>query len=253
VLASLAHPAVRKLRITGIDAVLSLTQASELLPAVAELDLAFALDGEVPPRDDAEWARYVPPVQFPALHRLDLGRNDPRDPNLDAFRFLRQAPIAPQLTDVRLPTLIGPGDIANAQAALDRMPNLELVELPASPLAASLRHPRARLQTVRPRPWQPMNRTMTTFVVAHVAIPCMLVDAARWLDDCYDEMPGDARAAWDELWDTLLRQPRRPGRAVVADQLVRALDACGGHVWPPLFRALRAAALAPGTRISLSP
>jgi len=252
VLASLEHPMVRSLRITGIDAVLSLTHAVELLPRVDKLDLAFALDPDVL-REDAEWARYIPPAQFPALRRLDLGRNDPPEPNLDTFRFLRQAPIAPQLTTVRLPPLTGPGDAANAQVALERMPALELVELPASPLASTLRHPRARLHAVRPRPWQPMTRTMVTFVVAPLAMQVMLVDAARWLDDYYDELPADARAAWDSLWDALLRQPRRPGRTVDAAQLVCALEACGGHVWPQLHRALRAANLGPGAAISLSP
>jgi hypothetical protein len=252
VLASLAHPMVRILRITGIDAVLSLTHAIELLPRVDKLDLAFTLDPDVL-REDAEWARYLPPAQFPALRRLDLGRNDPPEPNLDPFRFLRQAPIAPQLTSVRLPSLTGPGDVANAQASLDRMPALEVVELPASPLASTLRHPGARLHALRPRPWQPMTRTMVTFVVAPIAMQVMLVDAARWLGDYYDELPTDARAAWDYLWDVMLRQPRRPGRTVDAAQLMRALDACGGHVWPPLYRALHGANLAPGATIPVSP
>jgi hypothetical protein len=253
VLALLAHPAVRRLRITGIDAVLSFTQPSELLPRVDELDLAWALDDRMPLHDDAGWARYIPPLQFPALRRLDLSRNDPPHMDLDAFRFLRQAPIAPQLTHVRLPPLTVLGQLTNAQAALDRMPDLELVELPASPFAASLLHPRARLHTLRPRPWQPMSRTMVTFVVGPLALQVMLVDAARWLDAYYDEMPADARAAWDYLWDVLLRQPRRPGRAVFAEQLARALDACGGHLWSNLHRALRAADHGPGVMITVSP
>jgi hypothetical protein len=250
VLASLVHPAVRTLRVTGLDAVLSLTNASELLPGVGELDLAALGDtpaSRTPARSDAEWARYLPATQLPALRRLDLGRNEPTIPAFDPFRFVRLASIAPQLTSLRVPPLDTRGDRANLQAALDRMPALALVELPGT---AALRHPRAEIRLLPSRPWRPLNRTLTTF---HVAWPIRVVfaEAATWLDNYYDRMPDDARAAWDYLWDVLLRQPRGPARAVFADRLACALDACNGRVWPLLHHAVRQMNHGPGVMVAV--
>lgn len=216
VFASFAHPALRILRIAGIDAMRSLTNTAPLLPGVVELDLRIALDVTVlPAHDDAAWSRYLPPRQLPALRRLDLGRNEPaehsvRRPDADPFRFVRLAPIAAQLTHLRLPTLRAPGDAANAQAALDRMPGLTVLELPRASAAAGLRHPGATIRVLPRRPWRPLDRTLATFVIDETPIRVLLADAVAWLEDHYDRMPEPARTAWDYLWDVLLRQSRGP-------------------------------------------
>jgi len=255
-LAVFAHPALRTLRLTGIDAVLSLTVAAALLPAVTELDLRLVPYLAPVPRLHPDPRRYLPPVQLPALRHLDLTRNErdtdePYPDVADPFRFLRLAPIAAQLTHLRLPSLRNPGDVTNTQASLDRMPDLVVVELPQQP--AALHHPAGALHALPPRSWRPLARVQATFVVATTPIIVALDDAVTWLEDHYDRMDPDARAAWDYLWDVLLRQPRgrRSSRAVFADRLQRALDACDGRVWPTLHRAVAAHDHGPGVMIGL--
>ena len=251
VFASFAHPTLRALDVTGVDAMLSLADPTELLPNVVELDLQLRCPRSgAQNRSDDAWIRYLPPVQFPALRRLDLARNPSPEVDdgfaLDPFRFIRLAPITSQLTHLRLPAIATANELANAQAAIERAPNLIEVELPASEHV--LRHPAAKVHA-RERWWRPLTRTLTNFVVGQTAIRVLFSEATTYLDHAYERMPADARAAWDHVWDVLLHQPRSRPRAVFAELLLRALDACDGRIWRELHQALRAGDHGPGVMV----
>jgi hypothetical protein len=109
VMHDLAHANLRRLKISGWDAI---TTANPSLPALTDLDFAFYchLGGhDRPPPGDFARALLG---QLPQLANLDLSRNEPGylDPYTlggaaSAVEFLRTAPIHAQLQAIRLPSL----------------------------------------------------------------------------------------------------------------------------------------------------
>jgi hypothetical protein len=235
VFAVLEHAKVRVLGLGGISAIFH-----KQLAGVRELGLRIA------ERSDREMASAFTAGELPALRRLDLSWHQPPHDE-HAFRFLLLTQLKPRLVEIRLPALRTPGDHANVQAAFRSMPRLLRVEIPPGPLA--LAHPTATIVD-HVRAWRPLTRTMTAFAIDGTSHRVSLAEAADWLDAHHERMPDDARAAWDALWDVLLRKPRGR-RAVPAEQLFVALAACHGHIWGEVYRALRAIDRRPGVVVPL--
>jgi hypothetical protein len=148
VLGEFVHPNVRKLRVSGHDAIGSLSGAGPAT-AVSELDFAFHCDSSdedtLRGMDPDALAALLPSERFPMLRRLDLSHNEPGfcDPpsnlggTVPVFRFVRKLAVARQLTQLRLPSVRTLEQQRDVQAALDRMP--QLVEL-------EIARPRARAE-----------------------------------------------------------------------------------------------------------
>lgn len=148
IFAQMPHAGVRRLRITGFDAITSLVDGEgPPLSGVEALDFAFD-DGDdsdrlnVPNTNPS--STFLSPAKLPALRRLDLSRNEAEvvnssrqyefdlfglsdDPDsLDLFTWLRALPIRSQLTHLRVPSIRSDADRRALEHALQDMP--ELVE-----------------------------------------------------------------------------------------------------------------------------
>lgn len=85
--------------------------------------------------------------QLPALRRLDLSRNRELPPAADLFRFVAQLALAPQLEELRVPSVLHAEQALNLQRALERMPRLARLEIGGEyrPRHIALRHPTATI------------------------------------------------------------------------------------------------------------
>jgi hypothetical protein len=127
VLADFSHPNVRRLRISGFDAIRTLVDGRLAMPELTELDFAVHShladkQGTPPP---LLWSTLG--VQLPKLVDLDLSRNEPgyRDPRslggaTDMIVAANALAIAPQLRTLRMPATTNPMAIAKLG---DRFPN----------------------------------------------------------------------------------------------------------------------------------
>lgn len=256
VLGDVVHPSVRRLRVTGHDAVASLTQAGPAWPRVTDLDYAFnCRNDEDARRPDARTlAKLLAVARLPALRRLDLSRNEPGldgEPNyfggsVDVLQFVRELKLGAQLTHLRLPSLRGEQQLADAQAALAGM---QLVEIDVAREyghghAANLWHPSAKLVVPAPVPWPPLDMvsSLDGLLISFGALPqayevINFCDIVRFMELSYAELPSEACGAWDEFWrleDLLsLDYDVAPGKtnaiSVPAGVLLRALEPASFH------------------------
>jgi hypothetical protein len=257
VLGDVVHPRVRRLRVTGHDAVASLTQAGPAWPRVTDLDYAFnCRNDEDARRPDARMlAKLLAVARLPALRRLDLSRNEPGLdgwPNylggsVDVLQFVRELELGAQLTHLRLPSLRGEQQLADAQAALAGM---QLVEIEVAREyghghAANLWHPSAKLVVPASVGWPPLD-LVDGCDGLYISFPepklggrfINFCDIVRFMEHSYAELPADARGAWDEFWrleDLLaLDDAVAPGKtreiSVPAGVLLRALEPASFHL-----------------------
>ena len=127
----LAHPSLRRLRISGFDAIRTLTRGQLALPALVELDLALQChlaSAKTEPPDDL-FDRLG--MRQPNLTALDLSRNVPGflDPHnlggeADVFAMLAKIGCRDRLLSLTLPPVVGPESIGHLRAALGSMPAL---------------------------------------------------------------------------------------------------------------------------------
>lgn len=153
--ARLAHPNVRRLRVSGHDAI-----PLDELAGLVELDLAlqFHLDDAPRPPSNEALAQRLSRERLPALVHLDLSRNEPGrfDPHnlggeVNVFLLLRQLAIRSQLVTLRLPSLGSRADVTNLQLALEAMPALRELEIvrvrpKLEKLGRELSHPAATIR-----------------------------------------------------------------------------------------------------------
>jgi hypothetical protein len=154
---ALSHAGVRRLRLSGFDAIESAPVLGIRLPALSELDLAFhchlAARHDAPPVDLA--AALLRPEVLTRLVQLDLSRNEPGylDPHslggmTNVFRFVRELPVRSQLETLRLPLLTA-DDVPIVRALLAEMPvlrELAIATSPHKPQGRDLTHPTAQVR-----------------------------------------------------------------------------------------------------------
>ena len=159
------HPTIARVVADGYDAIGPLVGRG-VLPSLFALDLAFhtEMPTELAPTP-TELLRLLPVTSLPALAELDLSRNEPCDNSADLAGPRRQgpgvrlrtrrAPIAAQLTRLRLPSLRTAASVATVQATLDRMPRLASLEVARmyAELPVDLRHPTATTTVAPVAPW----------------------------------------------------------------------------------------------------
>ena len=102
--APVGHPNLRRLRISGIDAI----PIAATWPALEELDFAFA--SHIGGRQQLRVENPFPPKHLPKLHTVDLSRNEPGwlDPNtlggdVNVANVISAAAIRKQVTTLVLP------------------------------------------------------------------------------------------------------------------------------------------------------
>jgi hypothetical protein len=275
VLGEFVHPNLRKLVVSGHDAIGTLSGTG---PAtmVSELEFAFHCDSSdedtLRGLDPDALAALLPIERFPMLRRLDLSHNEPGfcdPPNnlggaVPVFRFVRNLAVARQLTHLRLPSLRSEAQQRDVQAALDRMPGLVELQIARNHgHAVNLRHATASVSLPPAVAWPPLD-SLHTRDGLWIKLPGAhgydvdVRGAVKLMESSYAKLPSAARAAWDDFWDFLdgLYWEDEAGNTVelpfCAAVLVRALepaDLSDHRRWTELREALHAAAFAPSANL----
>lgn len=267
-LSSPGYPSVRTLRIIGGDA---LVIGASPMSWVTTLDLAFE-DREnwrpVPIEQHVRLAALVNPRTFPALHTLDLSRNDLRrysqGPHpVDAiFPFLDAVEHVERLAKLRLPAIHSDEAAAQLHALLARCPALEVEIARAYDVRPELVHPRVRVPA--PRVW-PMPNVVHGRDALSIDVPGVpsgdelaLSSIVRDLEVQFDAMPPHAQAAWRSFWDFLdgLGWEDDAGKDIVlpfdGHTLLVALEALDGNLrCDDAAAMIRNANLAAGTPVQV--
>jgi hypothetical protein len=130
-LADLAHPSLRRLRISGFDAIASLPTGQLALPSLVELDLAMQCHLASAKTSPLELMFELLGTHLPKLTTLDLSRNEPGflDPHtlggeLDIYAMLVKIGCRDQLSSLALPPFPAPSTLPLLRAALRSMPAL---------------------------------------------------------------------------------------------------------------------------------
>jgi len=189
------------------------------------------------------------------------------------LRFVRELELGAQLAYLRLPSLRGEQQLADAQAALAGMRALVEVDVAREyghGHAASLWHPSAKVGVPTPVPWPPLDQVdmsdgLWIAIPGHPGHGVGFRDTVRLMEHAYAELPAGARAAWDEFWrlQDLLRldddSAEAPGKAreisVPAGVLAHALEPANldrQQRWSELREQLRGAALAPDAGVRMT-
>lgn len=218
VFGELAHPGVRSLRVTGVDAIGALIgDGPPRLSALAVLDLALCVEYDER-FDAATFDRLLPAVRLPKLRRLDLSRNEPgmRAPHYlggpyDPFALLARCGVRRQLTHVRMPSLRMHRHAETLGRAIADLPALrELVVVRAYQQVGVSPPPRA--QVARPWPWLPADLVGATRLsvrpghgaeLSEQLFSLALAPLLCWLEGCYDEMPPGRQIAWRTMFEGL--------------------------------------------------
>ena len=217
VLLGFPHPRLRKLRVSGCDAIGSLGGASrDVLPAVTHLDLAMCAEA-----GDIQTGRRVAALvleQLPALTHLDLSRNEPgnRGPvhlgaDADVFALLRDASVRARLTHLKLPALRTRASIETLLEAMAGMPALVAVEIArthrASALPFELARHRVPVTLLRALPWPDVDDRDDILTISY---PRSYNHTTLSLDPLYQALDASwsdysiaARVAWLELLGAL--------------------------------------------------
>jgi hypothetical protein len=170
------------------------------MPNVASIDFAFDPDVR-PPR--GVLARLLAPGRFPELRHLRLWREEPGERVL--FPMLHEIAAAPQLTHLRLPALRSKRDVAQVQAAIDRLPALHDVEIARAyhcfiGIERELGHASARIRLPPVSAWPPMDMIEVggiLWIQSHGVRIDVLVEL---MEGQHLALPADARDAWDRFW-----------------------------------------------------
>jgi hypothetical protein len=265
------HPNVRTLRIAGGD---SLVIGASPMTWVTTLDLAFEDPDTWRPVAQEEHLRLAPlvnPRTFPALHTLDLSRNDLRrysqgpHPGESVFPFLDAVENVERIAKVRLPAIHTDEGAVRVLELLARFPDLE-VEIARMyverPDLDELAHPRLRVPQARvwPMPGLVHGRDALSVDVPGVTYgdDLALSSIVRDLENQFEGMPLHAQAAWIAVWEFLgeLEWEAADGAEIVlpfdAQTLLVALEALDGNRrCDDVAAMIRNAKLADGTMASI--
>ncbi len=214
VMTGFPHPRLRRLRVSGCDAIGTLGGLSrEALPAVTHLDLAMgAGDGD---HGSAKRTAVLALEQLPAVTHLDLSRNEPgnRGPHhlaggLDVFELLREASVRTRLTHLRVPALRTRAAIEALLEAMDDMPALVEVTVARSyrelVLPYELARHRIPVKLGYALPWPDREnrdeRDMLTITYPSRQVATLRLGAIyELLDQSWASLPPAVRAAWSEV------------------------------------------------------
>jgi hypothetical protein len=279
VLDGFAHPALRRVRVDGGNALPALFSKTAPLATVLELDLALQPPND-PERYTPPFTGMLPPIVLPALRVLDLSRcsviAEPyyaADPDMDdeppddgsssptALVLLGSQAVRTQLTRLRLPSLQSRSEFDVLEALIADMPALEQVELTRSGYFHPPELTNQRVKLIRPAPWPwPRVAEIVEGDSLHVLAPgsrsgdiVPIVDAARVMEQRFEELDADARYAWTRFWVFVAELGALPWksdadrmwtdeRTFPAEVLISALEACavgGSGGWRELRDELR--------------
>jgi hypothetical protein len=239
------HPTVTALKLSGLDAIATLSGKGPALARVTELDFAFhrnALLDHLPPPGGRVVSSLLPRARWPNVRRLDLSRNEPgsRSPHalggqVDVFGWLRGLGARP-LTHLRLPSLRSEQQVTDLAAALAVLP--ADCEVAIARAYSGSPQPPPRVTAPPPRPWPPRDqihgRDALTIRVegAPYGEDVDLSGIVDVMEANFDALSADARDAWSEFWDFLsdLGWEDADGNDITmllsSDVLVRALEPC---------------------------
>jgi hypothetical protein len=240
VLSQFPHPALERLVADGHDAIATLL-GHGVLPRVDTLDLALHPDTDIerePPPD--ELRALLPASALPQLRTLDLSRNEPRElplaPNslggkTPIYDVLGRLGVLPQLAQLRVPSIRTHDQREHLQAALDRMPNLRMLEIARMYVKArvALRHRTARITVPPPCPWPAADgvgdHDALLFELDGEQFRCELDRAHEVVEAA--TLDAGQRAAWATLWsiaeDLTTRDEDKPDK-LATSLLATVLD-----------------------------
>lgn len=252
-------PQLRRLRVTGHDAIQSLAGHGDvLLPQVASIDLAFGVPDAQLVGGDGVVDDLLPPTRFPALARLELSRNEPgafAPHNLglavDPFAWLRDRAIGAQLREVVVPSVRTEMQADALGAALVAMPALRRVEQARRYALRDARFPvppGVERVLAWPRPWLPadaLGEAAFSIAMTPGEPPnlCQGLPLASWLEQHGARLSEHVLAAWGHVFgflDRLADGDEQPFPAVVLGTALGALgDGTGLAGWLRLRGQLR--------------
>jgi hypothetical protein len=229
------HPALRELRIAGIDALLPLLEPRKPLASVTTLTLAFARDLGDLVMLARPWPALLPAASLPALRTLDLSPNEGQrsttDTQVGVFDVLDSLGVLDQLAVLRLPSIRNGQEALLVQRTLDRMPRLARLEVIRGWGKHPVHHERAACVEVpdpAPRYESPISNELW-FLFPNKPAPQLGPprDALRLCE--HVTLDDGARAAWTELWEQFAALPDEDSepQPITAGTLVRALDGLG--------------------------
>jgi hypothetical protein len=231
VFGELAHPHLRRLRVTCLTALGSLLREGPPLSSASELDFAFEQEEE---EDLAELDRIFPCCRLPALRCLDLSRNEPGNGTSDtdheaALSLLPRLPIRTQLTHLRLPSLRSNDQLDELERAIGDMPSVVEVRIARAYSGIPLRLPRSPIVIASPRPWPPADLEDRALHIPGESKHGMvfLRGAVALMEETFDALPEAAREVWTAFWE--LAGEHEPDTmapfSVPSHLLARALEA----------------------------
>jgi hypothetical protein len=210
-------------------------------PEVEYLSFAFGYESNLDCSLDELAALII--TAFPKLAILDLTRNEPTPAGanfevgarhhagpLQVFELVARWPGG--LRRLRLPSLRHERDVARVQAALDRMPGLEAVDVVRSYRSSPcvLEHPTAAITIAPSSPWPPEDEVQNRLeleVELPGRDPCRLrlQRMIALMEAGYPHLEKAERSAWDRLWPLIdeLGQPAAVAE-IEASVLYRAID-----------------------------
>lgn len=203
-----AHPNVQTLRLLDCDA---LVEGGAEMPRVTELDLAFG-QGFGRRHEAHEWPAFAPHVNlrlFPALERLDLSHSKYAYNTDSLFPFVRALDGFERVRQLRIPALRNDDDVRAALELLARYPQLEITvaSMYQCMMPSGAHHPRLRVPT--PRPWLPYDMVGDNYAVEFHAgrgrHDIVMRDCVLLLENQFDNMAPEARAAWTAFWELIRR------------------------------------------------
>lgn len=205
VFGELAHPHLRRLRVTCLTALGSLLGEGPPLTSASELDFAFELEDE---EDLAELDRIFPCCRLPALRCLDLSRNEPGKgtsigDHEAALSLLPRLPIRTQLTHLRLPSLRSNDQLDQLERAVGDMPSVVEVRIARAYGGIPLRSPRSPIDIASRRPWPPADLEVRALHIPgdskHRLV--FLQGAITLMEETFDALPEAAREVWTVFWE----------------------------------------------------
>jgi hypothetical protein len=215
VVTSPIHPAVTTLRLRGGDGIVV---GKHAIDAVTAIELAFenpdrAREGSV--AQHVALAPLVNPRTFPALRSLDLSRNEPlawalTEP-IGVLAFVEAIEDFDRIERLRLPAIRDPETAQRVLALLEAWPRLhvEIARVHRTPVPLDgFVHPRLSPPPDRVWPASAHSRSALTILCAGVHTDELALSSLiDQLDEHFDRMDADAKAAWIALWSFLDELP----------------------------------------------
>ncbi len=225
------HPSVSRIRIDGVDALLSILEPGPAMSAVCELELTFAHAPAAPVLMESPWPGLVPAESFPALTRLDLSENWTRattDTQIDVFDVLPELGVREQLEELRLWGILDQPEWTRFRRI--EMPSLRRLEVEHQPRHWELELPGVTIVKVPPR-WPRDAGAIGSVWMAAPGFPGRQMRLSGLIRTCRyarSWLAPEAYEAWQVVWQNIEALPYGgPGYGVSLAILRRALDGLG--------------------------